>query len=61
MSRRLLFSAAGAPVNEDEVGVVGPATAQQLAGLCESEDVLVPHSEEVRSRPPKSPQAKRHE
>jgi hypothetical protein len=58
--RRLLFRTVGTPVDEDEVGVVGPATAQQFRGLCESEDVFASQIEEARSDPPKHPEGKRH-
>jgi hypothetical protein len=61
IGRRLLFCAVGAPVNEDELRVVGPATAQQLRRLRLPKDVFAPQSEEVRGHLPKHPDAKRHQ
>jgi hypothetical protein len=61
MNRGFLFGVVNAPVNEYEVGVVGPATAQELAGLGESENVLASHTQDDRDRLPKSPDTKRHE
>jgi hypothetical protein len=45
-------------VNEDELRVVGPATAQQLRRLRLSEDVFALQSEEVRGHLPNRPDRK---
>jgi hypothetical protein len=56
-----LFRAVETPGNEDEVGVVGAATAEQVRGLSEAEDVVAGRTKKVRSRFPEEPEDERYQ